>query len=241
MVGLDRAAVELLERDGRHPLVGQAESLHHRDRRRRVEVLEQRELHVGQHERAVALRDEQRTGELDVVDGAPVDDARVALHRVDPEARPREIGERQAGDDRELDLTRRRVVQQRHRALGHRRVARHRVTSSPCSAAATSSAAAISVYACSRSGAASYTASNDSKREAFGFEIGDRRMPARAHEPDGCGVDGGARHREHVIGPGRSEAHDDDPARHPRPYPPAAVVLEQPVGAHTPWRGFHDP
>ena len=83
VIGLD-GAVELGQLDGRDQLVGEAEALQHRDRRGRVEMLEQRELHVGQHERVVALRDQHRAGELRVVDGAPVDHARRA-----PSGRPR--------------------------------------------------------------------------------------------------------------------------------------------------------
>ena len=49
--GVDRVAVELRERDHGDALVGQAEALEHRDRRVGIEVLEQRELHVGEHER----------------------------------------------------------------------------------------------------------------------------------------------------------------------------------------------
>ena len=39
-------------------------------------MLKQRELHVGEHERVVGLRDEDRVGELDGVDRACVDDVR---------------------------------------------------------------------------------------------------------------------------------------------------------------------
>ena len=135
-------------------LVGQPEPLQHGDRRRRVEVLEQRELHVGQHERAVALRDQQRAGELGEVDGAAVDDARVTLHRVDAEAHPGEIGERDARDQHEVDV--RVVAQQRDRALGDGRAARHRVHHLAVLAGGVDERARRSrAYACSRSGAAS--------------------------------------------------------------------------------------
>ncbi len=66
--------------------------------------------------------------ELGVVDGAAVDHARVARHRVDADARPREVGERQAGEHADLDLVARGgLVQQHDRALGDRRVPGHRV------------------------------------------------------------------------------------------------------------------
>ena len=123
----------------------------------RVEVLEQGELHVGEHERVVALRDEHRTGELDGVDGTPVDDARAAVHRVDADPRPGQLGERQAGHDLELDAGA--SWSERDRALGDRGTARHRVRhTSPCAAASralTSSVDRSRLYADSRSGAAS--------------------------------------------------------------------------------------
>ena len=104
--------------------------------------------------------------ELGVVDGAPVDDPRVARHGVDTEPRPREVGERQARDHRDLDLAARGgLVQQRDRALRDRRVAGHRVDDRVTIGerpAASSSVRTISSYAASRSGARSYDASNDS-------------------------------------------------------------------------------
>ena len=63
VVGLDRP-IEVGELDRGDALVGEPEPLQHRDRRRGIEVLEQRQLHVGQHEGVVALRDEQRAREL---------------------------------------------------------------------------------------------------------------------------------------------------------------------------------
>ena len=135
-------------------LVGQPEPLQHGDRRRRVEMLEQRELHVGQHERAVALRDQQRAGELGEVDGAAVDDACVTLHRVDAEAHPGEVGERDARDQHEVDVR----VASRSNATVRSATAGlpgTAYTTSPCSPAASTSAPTISAYACSRSGAAS--------------------------------------------------------------------------------------
>ncbi len=103
MVGGHRAPVELFERHHRDLLVGEAEPLQHGDRRVGTEVLEQRQLHVGQHERVVALRDEQSSRELGVVDRATVDDARVAVHRIDAETHPREVGERHARDQLHRD------------------------------------------------------------------------------------------------------------------------------------------
>ncbi len=102
VVGVD-PAVELRERHLLDALVGQAQSLEHGDRRFGVEVFEQRELHVGEHERVIALRDEQRAGELDRVDSACVDDAPTARHRVDAHARPRQLRERQPGNEVELE------------------------------------------------------------------------------------------------------------------------------------------
>ena len=126
VVGLDRAAVELLERDHRDLLVGEAEALQHRDRRVGVEVLEQRELHVGQHERVVALRDQE-----------PAARARRRRWRARRRrARRRPSGRRRAAPTRGRRTTRPRPVpprrvgigaQQRDRALGDRGTARHRV------------------------------------------------------------------------------------------------------------------
>ena len=124
MIGFD-VAVEVRERELDDVLVGQAEPLQHRDPMVGRRDLEQRELHVGEHEARVGLRDEHRARETGRVDAerARVDDAHTA-ERVDAEARPREIGERHAGDDLDVDV---RGAQQQHRALGDVRTARHRV------------------------------------------------------------------------------------------------------------------
>src|SRR5207237_319717 len=61
VVGLDDA-VEVLQGDGGDGLVGQAEPGQDRHRRLAGEALQQRQLHVGEHQRGVAVADEQRAG-----------------------------------------------------------------------------------------------------------------------------------------------------------------------------------
>ena len=104
VVGVDHArSIEVGPRDLAHGLVGQPEPLQHDGRRRRV-VLE-RELDLGQHLGRVALRHQQWARLAGGVDreALAVDDAHRHRDRVDPEPGPREVEERQAGHDLDLD------------------------------------------------------------------------------------------------------------------------------------------
>ncbi len=215
VVGLDPTAVELLQRDSRDVFARKPQALHHGDRRRRVEVLQERELHVGQRERAVTLCDQQRPRQLDEFDGTTVDDTRVALHGVDPEAHPGQVGERQAGHDGERDLaTGLGLTQQRDRAFRHHRVPRHRVDDLTVLGGRRDEHTGDLGVRVLEIGRGVVDRVERLERDALGHEVVDRRVPPRPHEAYGGHVDGGARHREHVVGTGRSEAHDDDPARH---------------------------
>ena len=102
MVGLD-GAIEVGPRDLDDALVGQPEPLQHDGDRRRL-VLE-RELDVRQHPAVVAVGDEQRApltgGRLG--EAVAVDEPHPLLERIDAEAHPREVEERQRRQDLDLD------------------------------------------------------------------------------------------------------------------------------------------
>ena len=100
-------AVGLGERDAHDLLVGATEVMEEHDLVVGADAIEQRELQIRQHERGVELGEEHRTPgfERGRGEGATVEHAR-AVERVDAEPRPREVGERQAGDHLELDLAR---------------------------------------------------------------------------------------------------------------------------------------
>ena len=148
------AAVELRERDHGDVLVGQAETLQHHDRRVGAEVLEQRELHVGEHELVVALRDEQSARELGRVDARA---RRRRARRRPSDRRPSRTHARSANDTPgdQLHLDGGVGAQQRDRALGDRRTAGNRVHDLAVLVRGGDQRAAISPYADSRSGAAS--------------------------------------------------------------------------------------
>ena len=90
---------------------------------------EQRELHVGAHELGVALREQHRPRETRGFgcEAPGVDHARSG-HRINTQAIPREIGERQAGHDLDFDA---RSPQQHDGALRNRRTTRHCVQDLP--------------------------------------------------------------------------------------------------------------
>ena len=114
---------------------GRPEALQHDDGRRRIEALEQLQLHVRQDERAVALGDQQRSVARRRVDRevAPVDHPG-AVERVDTEARPGELRERQPGNDHDFERVApvdaagaSTLMEERDRALRDDRAPRHRV------------------------------------------------------------------------------------------------------------------
>ena len=223
VVGRD-VAVERLERDGRDLLVGQAEALQHDDRRGRVEALEQRELHVRQHERAVALRDQQRSvAGSSAVDRevAPVDHPRAA-ERVDAEARPGELGERQPGNDHELDVARaaRRSCEQRDacapRPPGCPGTA---YTTSPSLAGGSTSASTIPAYTVVEVAAPRRsTSSKDANVRPSASSSATQGWRAVRANRTGAASSDPARRREEEVGSGRPEPDDDDPTgTRPRP------------------------
>ena len=77
--------------------------MQHRDRRVGREVLEQHELHVREHQRVSHCA--MRSGPPPAASAVSAGRRRRAGagHRVDTEPRPRELGEREPGDDLELD------------------------------------------------------------------------------------------------------------------------------------------
>ena len=100
----------------------------HDDRRVRRQRVEQRELHLGEHEPARRVADQHRPRPAG---GRHREVLRVdhvhAGHRVAAEPRPGEVEERQPGHHLDLEVGAGRVAQQRHRALGDAGVAGHRV------------------------------------------------------------------------------------------------------------------
>ena len=203
------SVVELRERHPLDAFVGQAQPLEHRDRRVWVEMLEQRELHVGEHERMVALRDEHRAGELDRVDRTRVDDAPLTRHRVDPDARPRELREREPGHDVELDPP---LAQQDDSAFGDRGVAGDCVRGAMLRGGVDEQRDHLRV---GRLEIGRGVVDVIERREGhpLGFELGDRRMTAGPHEAHGCRLERVARGGQQVVGPRGSEP-DDGEAGH---------------------------
>ena len=211
VVGHDAAAVELLERDHGDLLVGQTEALQHRDRRVGAEVLEQRELHVGEHELVVALRDQQPTARArPKFDGAAVDDPRVAVHRDRRRAAPTR-GRRTTPPRPVRRSTVAIGAQQRHRALGDRRTPGTAYTTSPCACAAATRRATISrVRGLEVVGGVVHVVERR-ERHAGGGQVVDRGMAQRARESVRRRQQRGARDRQEVVGTRRSEADGDDP------------------------------
>ena len=131
------------------------------------------------------MGDEHRPGEAGGVDGERlrVDEAGT-VHRVDAEARPREVGEREAGHDLERDVAAcLRLAQQRDRALRDRRAAGDGVADLPCSlAAATSSSAIVAVEVVEAVGRVVAVVERD-ELEPVLRELVDRRVARRPHVP----------------------------------------------------------
>ena len=125
VVGLE-AAVELGPCDIEHRLVGQPESLEHRDRfvRRIVDG----QLHVREHTRVVAVGDEERASlpRCLLGESVAVDQANAVGERVDAHTGPRQVEERHRTEDLHLDLSSSsRFDQQVDRTFEHVRRARH--------------------------------------------------------------------------------------------------------------------
>ena len=210
----DHDAVELRQRDRRAPLVGRAERLEHRHGVVAVEALQQRELHVGEHERAVTLRDKHRTGEVGVGDRPGVDEPRVRRHRVDAESGPGEIGERQARHDLDRDVRGvRRVLEQLHGALGDDGASRHRVHD-----------VAVVERSQQRVDHSAVRGLEVGRRvvhvverlelHPFGFELDDGEMAAGARDVPAVPLERPAGAREEEVGSRRPEPHDDQAAIH---------------------------
>ena len=181
------------------------------------EHLEQRELHVGEDEARVALRDQQRAAGVDVVEGerAAVDDA-PAVERVDTEhaptparrtrgrARPSSsiapaaAWSRQAGDGalRDGGVARDGV----HDLAVIGRGAHERVGDAGVHLVEVAGALVAVVEAL--------------EGDAFGGEVDDGRVARGAHVPGRCLLERPAGGGEDEVGACRSEADDDDPGRH---------------------------
>ena len=121
--------VEVGPVDGVDRFVGQAQPLQHDDRLGRRIVDGQ--LDVGEHVDRIALAHQQRATLARCVEGEPmaIEDAGAHRQRVDAEAAPRQVRERQRGVDLDLDVVGRDVngSQQLDGPLGDRRRAGHGV------------------------------------------------------------------------------------------------------------------
>ena len=124
VVGL-HGAVELHPLDGGDRLLGQAEALQHDHRLRRRVV--HRQLDGGEDVDAVALAHQQRTGRARCLgrEALAVDQAHPGRQRIDAEAGPGEVEEREGGLDPHLHPAL--APQQFDRPFGHQRGAGHRV------------------------------------------------------------------------------------------------------------------
>ena len=102
VVGRERA-VELGPLELDDLFVGQTEVMEHDDAVGRLVV--DGELDVGEHRGRVALSDDERPTLAGGVDGEPlaVDESHAGRERIDAEARPDEVEERQRRHDRDLD------------------------------------------------------------------------------------------------------------------------------------------
>ena len=213
VVGFD-LAVELGERERHDVFVRQAEALQHRDVVVGRHDLEQGELHVREHEDGVGLRDEHRAAHA-----GRVDRERPGVHdpnageRVDPEPRPREIRERDAGHDLDLDV---RGAQQQHRLLRDVRAAGHRVDDLAVRVRGVDDERRDRAVHRIEIVAVVVQLVERGERGPLRGEIVDRRVTGRAREADGHARERRERGREHEVRAGRAQPdHDDASAAHP--------------------------
>ena len=201
-----KAAVELDERSHLDVLVAEAEALQNGDGSIGVEVFEQRQLDVRQQQRLVALRDQHRAHEVDVVDRARVDDTCARGHGVDADAGPREVGEREAGDD--FDVGGR--AQQRNGALGDRGVPGDGIHDATAGGVRRDEPVDHRAVRGLEVGRGFVHVVERREVEPLGFEVGDRGMAGGAHEAEiGCG-ECTPRRRQQVVGTRRTESDDRD-------------------------------
>ncbi len=217
MVGVD-VAVEVGERQLGDVLVGEADALQHRHHGLGRPAVEERELHVGQDERMVALCDQQRGARVERrrLERTAVDDAGARRERVDPDAGPRGVGERQPGDHPQRDpAVTFGIVEQLDRALGHGRVPGDRVHDLAVLRRGTDERLDDRGVTRIELGRGVVLVVERREHDTFRGELGDRRMPRRPCEAERLRVEGGTRRGHEQIDPARPEPDDDDPARLP--------------------------
>ncbi len=239
MVGFD-LAVEFGQRDAAHPLVLEAEALEHGHRRVGGQHLEEDELYVRQQQARVALRDQERPVSHDGVGGqrARVGDPRTG-HRVDSEPGPRQLGEREPGDDLEGDVAPDgRVPQELDGALGDGRVAGHRVRDlAQCRGPVEQLGRDALVHLGDVAGRV-VVAVEAAELDPGGGELLDGGMAGGANVPVRDVLERPARGREEEVRARRPEPHDDDAARHGYGAVGAGAVGVGDVGAGVVgWRG----
>ena len=220
--------VEVAERNSLDTLVRTAEPLQHGHGMIAVEHVEQRELHVREHEHGVALRDQQpptRTGRVDGERATVHDPSDTTVERIDPGGGPGKIGERQPGHDAQCDVGVSRAgtgdgrTQHRDGALGNGRVAGHRVEH----------LAVLDRRGKQRGhdrrvdpieiGLGVVTVVEALERHARRREFVDGRVAGGPHEADGCCRDRVARRRHDQVGTGRPQTNNGDNTRAAPPWP----------------------
>ena len=184
---------------------------------------------------------EQPTGELRARRcRRAVDDARVAVHRIDAEAHPREVGERHPGDQHHVDGGI--GAQQRHRALGDRGAPGHRVHHLAVLVRGGDETRRDLRVRRLEIGGGVVDVVERRERHPVGGEVVDRGMPQRARVP--------VRRRRRAPHAPPAGGGRRPPVRGRRRRPGPATVgvlagrlreLAQPVGGHTPYRGFQSP
>ena len=216
VVGRDHA-VGFGQRDSGDLLVGSTEVMEHHHLVVRPDAIEEGELHVRQHERGVELREQDRATGFQRTGMRARPSRRGADERVDPEPRPREVGERQPWDDLELDLSGPlALAEQDDGPLRDHGAARDRVGDrAACSWAAATSESTISRYTDSGSGAPLVDVVEGGERHAVRRELVDGRVPRGARGPHRRARQRGAGRGQEEIGAGRTQPDDDDPG-HPR-------------------------
>ena len=212
VVGLDDA-VEVLQGDGGDGLVGQAEPGQDRHRRLAGEALQQRQLHVGEHQRGVAVADEQRAGREGGGERLAVDRPGAASRqRVDAEAEPGEVEERQAGDEDEpLPEP---GPEQRHRLLADGGAAGDG-EADVAAVGGGGESGGDRLVDLGQGGGGVVDGVEALELDALGGEVGHGRVAGGAHEPACCrhGQERRPPGGQEEICPAGTEPDDDNPAR----------------------------
>ena len=222
VVGLD-VSVDIGQGDGEHLLVGEAEALEHRHFVLGRQRLEERELHLGAHELRIALGNQHRSARPGCVDRerATVDHTR-AVHRVDTQAPPREIDERDTGDQLDVDTGR---AHELDAALGDRRAAGNGVDDLALLTRGLDHPIGNRGIDRVEIVGAVVEQIERLERDAVTCEVVDGGMTRGAHESDRHALECGARRGQQQVG-ARGPEPDNDDARLARHYGVPGAELE---------------